>query len=122
VERFKRRLREIVRRAKSVSIETTMDELAPFVRGRRGDFGFCETPEVLVNLMRWVRMRLRVALWRPWKTPRRRRRAARMAKSTAVTGYGPGRLIRSRGPSAGLSNAYFRSLGLRPPADHVCQD
>ena len=119
LERFKRRLREITRRAKSVSIETTMDELAPFMRGWRGYFGFCETPQVLVNLTRWVRMRLRVALWRQWKTPRRRRAAllalgvsAPLAKNTAASGYGPRRLIRSRGPSAGLSNAYFRSLGL----------
>jgi RNA-directed DNA polymerase len=119
LERFKRRLREITRRAKSVSIETTMDELAPFMRGWRGYFGFCETPQVLVNLTRWVRMRLRVALWRQWKTPRRRRAALLalgvsepLAKNTAASGYGPWRLIRSRGPSAGLSNAYFRSLGL----------
>jgi hypothetical protein len=40
--------------------------------GWRGDFGSCETPEVLIALTRWVRLRLRVALWRQWKTPRRR--------------------------------------------------
>jgi RNA-directed DNA polymerase len=118
LERFKRRIREITRRAKGVSIETTMDELASFMRGWRGYFGFCETPQVLVNLTRWVRMRLRVALWRQWKTPRRRRAAllalgvsAPLAKNTAASGYGPWRLIRSPGPSVGLSNAYFRSLG-----------
>jgi putative ABC transport system substrate-binding protein len=37
--------------------------------------GFCQTPEVLVALTRWVRLRLRAALWRQWKTPRRRRAA-----------------------------------------------
>ena len=45
------------------------------MRGWRGYFGFCETPEVLINLTRWVRLRLRAALWRQWKTPRRRRAA-----------------------------------------------
>jgi len=119
LERFKRRLREITRRAKSVSIETTMDELAPFMRGWRGYFAFCETPQVLVDLTRWARMRLRSALWRQWKTPRRRRAALialgvpePLAKNTAASGYGPWRLIRSPGPSIGLSNAYFRSIGL----------
>jgi hypothetical protein len=34
-------------------METTMDELAPFMRGWRGYFGFCETPEVLIYLTRW---------------------------------------------------------------------
>src|SRR6202030_626862 len=75
LERFKRRIRDITRRAKGVSIKTTMDDLAQYMRGWRGYFGFCETPEVLVALTRWVRLRLRAALWRQWKTPRRRRAA-----------------------------------------------
>jgi hypothetical protein len=53
--------------------KTTMEELASYMRGWRGYFGFCETPEVLIALTRWVRPRLRAALWRQWKTPRRRR-------------------------------------------------
>src|ERR1700737_1637949 len=73
--RFKRRVREITRRAKSVSIDATMEELAPYMRGWRSYFGFCETPRVLVSLTCWVRARLRVALWRQWKTIRRRRAA-----------------------------------------------
>jgi hypothetical protein len=75
LERFKQRIREITRRAKGVSIKTTMEELATYMRGWRGYFGFCETPEVLIALTRWVRLRLRAALWRQWKTPRRRRTA-----------------------------------------------
>src|SRR5438874_6173182 len=64
VERFKERIREITRRAKGVSIMTTMEELAQYMRGWSGYFGFCETPEVLIALTRWVRLRLRAALWR----------------------------------------------------------
>ena len=54
---------------------STIEELAPYMRGWRSYFGFCETPEVLIGLTRWVRLRLRAALWRQWKTPRRRRAA-----------------------------------------------
>jgi RNA-directed DNA polymerase len=75
LDRFKQRIRDITRRAKGVSIKTIMEELAPYMRGWRGYFGFCQTPEVLVALTRWVRLRLRAALWRQWKTPRRRRAA-----------------------------------------------
>src|SRR5580700_9326270 len=75
LDRFKQRIREITGRAKGVSMKTTMEELAPYMRGWRSYFGFCETPEVLVALTRWVRLRLRAALWRQWKTPRRRRAA-----------------------------------------------
>jgi RNA-directed DNA polymerase len=119
LERFKQRIREITRRAKGVSIKATMEELTSYMRGWRGYFGFCETPEVLIALTRWVRLRLRAALWRQWKTPRRRRAAllaqgvsAYAASKTAGSGRGPCRLARSRALSTGLSNAYFRSLGL----------
>jgi RNA-directed DNA polymerase len=118
LDRFKARVREITRRAKGVSIETTMAELAPYMRGWRSYFGFCETPEVLVNLTRWVRSRLRAALWRQWKTPRRRRAAllqlgvrGLLASQTAGSGRGPWYLARSKALSVGLSHAYFTSLG-----------
>jgi RNA-directed DNA polymerase len=119
LERFKLRIREITRRAKSVSLNTTMTELASYLRGWRGYFGFCETPQVLVYLIRWVRLRLRSALWRQWKTPRRRRAALmalgvspQLAANTAGSGKGPWRLARSKALFIGLSNARFRSLGL----------
>src|SRR3954454_24099794 len=119
LDRFKRRIREITRRAKGVSIETTIAELVPYLRGWRGYFGFCETPDVLISLIRWVRLRLRAALWRQWKTPRRRRAALlelgvrpRLASNTAGSGLGPWYLARAKALSVGLSNAYFESLGL----------
>ncbi len=119
LSRFKQRIRDITRRAKSVSMATTMAELAPYMRGWRSYFGFCETPEVLIGLTRWVRLRLRAALWRQWKTPRRRRAALlelgvhpRPARNTAGSGRGPWYLARAKALAFGLSNAYFRSLGL----------
>jgi RNA-directed DNA polymerase len=119
LDRFKARVREITRRAKGVSMETTMEELAPYMRGWRSYFGFCETPVVLTYLTRWLRLRLQVALWRQWKTARRRRAALielgvlpRLASNTAGSGHGPWYLARSKALSIGLSNAYFKSLGL----------
>jgi len=119
LDRFKTRVREITRRAKSVSMKTTMEELAPYMRGWRSYFGFCETPEVLIGFTRWVRLRLRAARWRQWKTPRRRRAALlelgvrpRLASNTAGSGLGPWYLAKAKALSVGLSNAYFNSLGL----------
>ncbi len=119
VERFKERIREITRRAKSVSLETTMATLAPYMRGWRGYFGFCETPDLLINLTRWVRLRLRAALWRQWKTQRRRRAMliqlgvrGRLADNTAGSGHGPWHLAHSKALNVALSNAYFRDRGL----------
>jgi RNA-directed DNA polymerase len=119
LDRFKRRVREITRRAKGVSMKTTIEELTPYMRGWRGYFGFCETPEVLLGLTRWVRLRLRAAMWRQWKTPRRRREALielgvrpRLASNTAGSGLGPWYLAKAKALSVGLSNAYFKSFGL----------
>src|SRR6202795_3096328 len=118
LDRFKQRIREITRKAKGVSIKTIIEELAPYMRGWRNYFGFCETPEVLVALTRWVRLRLRAALWRQWKTTRRRR-AALIAlgvrgelRNMAGSGHGPWHLARSKALSVGLSNAHFKALGL----------
>jgi RNA-directed DNA polymerase len=119
LDRFKRRIREITGRAKGVSMKTTMAELVPYMRGWRGYFGFCETPEVLIGLTRWIRLRLRAAMWRQWKTPRRRREAlialgvrSRLASNTAGSGLGPWYLAKAKALSVGLSNAHFKSLGL----------
>ena len=126
LDRFKRRVREITRRAKGVSMKTTMEELAPYMRGWRGYFGFCETPAVLIYLTRWVRLRLRAAMWRQWKTPRRRREALielgvlpRLASNTAGSGLGPWYLAKAKALSIGLSNAYFKSLGLPSLVEEV---
>ena len=119
LDRFKGRVREITRRAKGVSIETTIEELALYMLGWRSYFGYCETPAVLVALTRWVRLRLRAAMWRQWKTPRRRRTALlelgvrpRLANNTAGSGLGPWYLAKAKALSVGLSNAHFKSLGL----------
>jgi RNA-directed DNA polymerase len=117
--RFKARVREITRRAKGVSIEATVKELAPYMRGWRAYFGFCETPEVLTSLTGWVRRRLRCALWRQWRTARRRRAALialgvgqTLARNTAASHRGPWSTSQNKALHIGLSNAYFRSLGL----------
>src|ERR1700687_3544366 len=49
LERFKHRIREVTLRAKGVSLETTIAELASYLRGWRSYFGFCETPYVLIS-------------------------------------------------------------------------
>ena len=50
--RFKDKIREITRQAKGISTETTVKRLATYMVGWRGYFGFCETPEVLIGLIR----------------------------------------------------------------------
>jgi Group II intron, maturase-specific domain len=89
----------------------------PDMRGWRSYFGFCETPRVLASLTSWVRARLRVALWRQWKTTRRRQLSWHWASvqdwlGTAGSSRGPWYLAHAKALSVALPTAYLQSLGL----------
>jgi len=119
IDRFKERVREITHKSRGRSMEKVMEELAQYVRGWRGYFGFCETPSVLRRLDGWIRRRVRCAFWRQWKTGRKRfaelvRRGVsrELAASTAGSSCGPWRVSQSPALDRALSNAYLSSLGL----------
>jgi RNA-directed DNA polymerase len=119
IDRFQERIREITQKGRGRSMKKVMEELARYVRGWRGDFGFCETPSVLRRLDAWVRRRVRCAFWRQWKTGRKRfaelvRRGVsrELAASTAGSRCGPWHVSQSQALDRALSNAYLSSFGL----------
>src|SRR5712691_8317581 len=119
IDRFKERIREITHKARGQSMKQVMEELAPYLRGWRGYFGFCETPSVLQRLDSWVRRRVRCAFWRQWKTGRKRfaelvRRGVseELAAKTAGSRRGPWHVSQSPALDIALSNAALTSLGL----------
>jgi RNA-directed DNA polymerase len=119
LERFKDRIREITLGSRGRSMKQTIDELARYIPGWVGYFGFCETPSVLENLDSWIRRRIRCAFWQQWKTSRKRqaelvKRGVRpeMAKSMAGSNQGPWHLSLSQAMSIALPNAELASLGL----------
>jgi len=117
VARFKVRVRELTRRTRGVSTERMTEELSRYLRGWIGYFGKCETPSVLESLERWLRRRLRSAVWKQWKrgsvrfAELRKRGVGRdLAAQTAGSAHGPWRLANSPALSFALPNAYFDSL------------
>ena len=125
--RFKERVRELTRRTRGISLPQMIEQLARYLNGWRGYFGFCQTPRVLADLDSWIRRRLRSVLWKQWKRGKRRFAELRargvgkdLAAQTAGSPHGPWRLARSPALSFALPNAYFQSLGLPnlavPPA------
>jgi RNA-directed DNA polymerase len=119
VLRFKERVRELTRRTRGVSTEEMAKELTRYLRGWLGYFGKCETPFVLAGLERWLRRRLRSAIWQQWKRGRVRYAELRkrgvgkdLAAQTAGSAHGPWRLADSPALHFALSNAYFDSLGI----------
>jgi hypothetical protein len=63
LDRFKARIRVITQRTRGISLSQLVEDLAPYLNGWRGYFGFCQTPRVLTNLEAWIRRRLRMYLW-----------------------------------------------------------
>jgi RNA-directed DNA polymerase len=72
IARFKKRVREITRRTRGVSIERMVEDLALYLRGWRAYVVCCQTPTVLLALEQCVRRRPRAVLWKQWKRGRTR--------------------------------------------------
>jgi RNA-directed DNA polymerase len=117
--RFKARVRALTRRTRGASLPQIVGELAVYLIGWRGYFGFCQTPSVLRALDEWTRRRLRAIAWKQWRRGRtryaelRRRGVGRdLAAQTAGSPHGPWRLSNSPALNIALPTAYLRSLGL----------
>jgi len=117
--RFKKRVRELTKRNRGVSLARMVAQLSRYLIGWRGYFGFCQTPSVLQNLDSWIRRRLRCFQWKLWKRGktryaelRRRDVGKDLAAQTAGSPHGPWHLSRSPALSFALPGAYLDSLGL----------
>jgi RNA-directed DNA polymerase len=117
--RCKRKIRELTRRTRGISMEQMTKELASYLRGWKSYFGFCETPSVLSKLDQWIRRRLRSMIWKQWRQGATRFRKLRqrgvgkdLAAQTAGSACGPWRLANSPALSYALPVIYFESLGL----------
>jgi len=117
--RFKKRIRELTKRNRGVSLERMVEQLRLYLTGWRGYFGYCETPSVLRSLDSWIRRRLRCFQWKQWKRGKTRFAELRkrgvgkdLAAQTAGSSHGPWHLSRSPALSIALPGAYLDSLGL----------
>ncbi len=117
--RCKQRVRVLTRRTRGMSLEQMTKELASYLRGWKGYFGFCQTPSVLRKLDEWIRRRLRSVIWKQWKRSkvryvrlRQRNIGHDLAAQTAGSPHGPWRLAHSPALQSALPIAYFDVLGL----------
>jgi RNA-directed DNA polymerase len=119
IVRFKQKVRELTGRTRGVSIGRMTKELANYLRGWNGYFGFCETPSVLKSLDQWIRRRLRSVIWKQWK--RGKVRFARLyalgvskdlAVQTVRSAHGPWRIANSPALKYAFRIAYFDALGV----------
>jgi RNA-directed DNA polymerase len=119
LDKFKVKIRDMTRRNRGRSIEQLVEDLAPYLIGWRGYFGFCQTPRVLMHLEAWIRQRLRSYLWRQWRNGRnrfkelRRRGVSKFHAAVAASApRGCWRMSRHPAVQQALRNHVFDDLGL----------
>ncbi len=119
LHRFKKRIRELTRRTRGISLRRVVAELRTYLRGWSAYFGFVDARYVLRDLDSWIRRRLRNFIWKQWKTFRRRRRglmergiAEAPASQTAARSRGCWSTSNVPPLRYAFPNAYFDSLGL----------
>jgi RNA-directed DNA polymerase len=96
IKRAKARVKEIIRKGRGRSLSKVASELAVFLRGWVNYFRLSQVKNVFEELDQWIRRKLRLILWRQWKTPKTR--AGKMiergieqarAYASAYNGRGP---------------------------------
>lgn len=95
VQRFKTKLRVLLRRGRGRNLIAVIEELKPVLRGWVAYFKLTEVKVSLETLDQWLRRKLRAILWKQWKTWRTRLRElvklgldSKRAAASAGNGYG----------------------------------
>ena len=117
--KFKVKIRDLTSRTRGRSLEQIVEDLAPYLIGWRGYFGFCQTPRVLSHLEAWIRRRLRSYLWRQWRNGHNRFKELRCrgvskfhAAVAASSPTGCWRMSSHPSVQNALRNHVFDDLGL----------
>jgi group II intron reverse transcriptase/maturase len=119
LERFRDKLRRLTKRTRSGKLEDLIQEINGYTVGWIGYYRQANTASVYQELDGWIRRRLRQLIWKRWKRGTTRyKELVRLGvpKRWAQEGAGgtsPWRMSASPVINQGLSNGYFRDLGLK---------
>jgi hypothetical protein len=119
VKRLKLKVRERMRAGRGRSLQRTIAELNPLLRGWINYFQLTQSKGALDELDQWLRRRFRCLLWRQWKKPRTRARKLRAfaldaerVRVSAVNGHGPWWNAGASHMNQALPARYFTRMGL----------
>ena len=117
--KFKKRVSEITRRTRGVSMSTRMTELAWYLRGWVGYFGLVPIKSYFEDLDKWVRRRIRSCYWKQWRRARTRINnllKLGIPKNDAIPfgscSRGPWFMSRCKSVQRAMPNVYLASVGL----------
>ncbi|AIM17331.1 DNA polymerase [Bacillus sp. X1(2014)] len=72
VKRLKNKIREITSRSKPYPMEKRIEKLNKYLMGWCGYFALADTKSIFEDLDGWIRRRLRMCVWKNWKTSKTR--------------------------------------------------
>ena len=72
VQKFKEKLHGYSKRSWSVSMDYRITKMNPVIRGWINYFRICDMKTLMKELDGWLRVRIRMCIWKQWKTPQRR--------------------------------------------------
>jgi len=119
VDRLKANLKTTFRRGRGQSLQTTIEETTPKLRGWTSYFRYSEVKGIFDELDGWLRRKLRRILWKQWKRPKtraknlmRRGLSETTAWRSATNGRGPWWNAGAAHMHKAFPKSYFDKLGL----------
>lgn len=117
---FRHRLRELTGRSWGVSLAYRVSKLNEYIRGWIQYFGLSQYYRPLPELDAWLRRRLRMCVWKQWRSVKTKVRellklgtAKTTAILTALSRKGPWHLSRTLATQTGMTNQWLsETLGL----------
>ena len=125
IERLKQKIKRETIRSVSVSMDYRISRLNPIIRGWVNYFRICDMKWALISFDKWMRNRVRMCIWKQWKTPHNRFKCLRKlgvsydrAYRTAYSRKGCARCVNNPIVSFALRNEILKLKGLLFATDH----
>ena len=125
VQKFKEKLHGYSKRSWSVSMDYRISKLNPVIRGWTNYFRICDMKTLMKDMDSWLRVRIRMCIWKQWKTPQRREWGLRKlgmnafwARVNARSRKGTMAIASSGILSHTVTNAVLKRKGLLSLEDH----
>ena len=125
VQKYKEKLHRYSKRSWSVSMEYRISKINPVIRGWINNFRICDMKTLMKELDGWLRVRIRMCIWKQCKTPQNRERClVRLglprwgAHRYANSRKGCMAIAKSRIMTRAVPNRILEKKGLLSMADH----
>lgn len=124
VQKFKEKLHAFSKRSWSVSMDYRISKLNPVIRGWTNYFRICDMKTLMKDMDSWLRVRIRMCIWKQWKTPQRREWGLRKLGMNAFWAHvnarsRKGTMAIAKGAlQSVLNNNILKRKGLLSLADH----